>query len=218
MCVVDKPPKIIRRPVDMRRRKPVHTLITPSIAAGGLNPRHNLSDRDPQFRQARKFLHCAGPGPFPCEGTDVQLIDDLIIDRNSRPVRILPWKSAGIDNLRGAVNTLRLKARGRVGKRPVSVETIGIPAANSSLFDTGGEIAGGLGCQRKRTSACSRSGAQTRKCAPPPTASAPIGNRRCTFSERRISGGGAGSFLPFLTAGANTAAPENFLLRHQPVV
>src|ERR1043166_2113627 len=153
MCVVDKPPKIIRRPVDMRRRKPVHTLITPSIAAGGLNPRHNLSDRDPQFRQARKFLHCAGPGPFPCEGTDVQLIDDLIIDRNSRPVRILPWKSAGIDNLRGAVNTLRLKARGRVGKRPVSVETIGIPAANSSLFDKGGEIAGGLGCQRKRNSA-----------------------------------------------------------------
>ena len=70
----------------------------------------------------------------------MQLIDDLIIDRNSRPVRILPWKSAGIDNLRGAVNTLRLKARGRVGKRPVSVETIGIPAANSSLFDKGGEM------------------------------------------------------------------------------
>ncbi len=52
---IDKAPEIVGAAIDMRRREPLHAVVTPTESAGKFGHRHHFQDRDAGFSQLRQL-------------------------------------------------------------------------------------------------------------------------------------------------------------------
>src|SRR5437763_3087882 len=73
------------------------------------------------------------------ESSDMQLIKNIIAQRNAMPPAILP-RELRTDNFGWAMDALRLEARCRIGALGAAVESIKIALARSHVFNDGCEI------------------------------------------------------------------------------
>src|SRR5439155_26024270 len=87
----------------------------PAKFPGEIRDRHHLHHRDSDARQLRQLLCCGAPRSFLRKCADVHFVDDLALQRNSRPLRVGPLELAWIDYARDTVWSFRLKARCRIG-------------------------------------------------------------------------------------------------------
>ncbi len=90
MCRIDEPPQVVGATVQMRWRKEVDTVVTPSKATFELRNGHQFDHRDTHTRELVELTLRTGPGPFTRERARVQLVDHLSFERHARPARIAP--------------------------------------------------------------------------------------------------------------------------------
>jgi hypothetical protein len=96
-------------------RKKIHAIVAPVTAARKLSDRHQLDGRYSQFLQGTNPGDYGFERSFRCKCAGMNLIEDKIAERDALPIVIGPDKRVGVDNLRWAVNTKRLRARNWVG-------------------------------------------------------------------------------------------------------
>ena len=121
MRPINEAAEIIRLAIESRRREEIHTVITPTETARELRDWHDLQHRDTERSQLRQFVHRARPGAFARKGANVHLIDDLPLQRNATPCPIGPVEPPGVDDLRRAMRTIGLEARGGIRIQGVAV-------------------------------------------------------------------------------------------------
>src|SRR5262249_23523426 len=105
-----KSPQIIRRAIEMRRRKKVHPVVSPAKLPREIRDRHHLDDSDSNTRQLFQLLQSCMPGSFICKCPYVHFINDLALERKTGPSRIGPPKLPGIDDTGRSVRSIGLKA------------------------------------------------------------------------------------------------------------
>src|SRR6478752_8932472 len=115
--------KIVRSPVQMRRREQVDAVVAPSEASGELADRHDLDRRDTDVGEVAQPVDRRGEGSFAREGADVQFVKNLVRQMNALPAIVVPNEGRRVDHYRSAVWSLRLKTRCRIGKGIPLVET-----------------------------------------------------------------------------------------------
>src|SRR6266487_6133614 len=115
MGTVDERPQVIGRSVQMRRCKKIYPVVTPAKFPGEIRDRHHFDHRDSDARQLRQLLRRGTPRSFLRECADVHFVNDLALQRNSRPLRVRPSELVWIDYARDTVRSFRLKARRRIG-------------------------------------------------------------------------------------------------------
>ena len=80
----------------------------------------------------------------------MQLVNDLALDRDARPRLIAPGKRQRIDHLGGAVWSIGLKSRRRIGIGPIAGIELELVAASHRRLHQAAEVAVGFGIQRDR--------------------------------------------------------------------
>jgi hypothetical protein len=70
----------------------------------------------------------------------VDLIEDVIAERNAFPSVVGPDKGAGVDNLRGTVHALRLGARDWIGPVAFIIQDQSIKVARAAVRDQNFEV------------------------------------------------------------------------------
>ncbi|MDR3404785.1 MAG: alpha-amylase family glycosyl hydrolase [Chthoniobacter sp.] len=141
--------KIVRLAIESRGRKQAHTIIAPAVASGKICHRHHLQSRDAQGRKFRQLPGCRAPGAFAGEGANVHFINHAIPVAATPPLRVRPGKMPGIDDLRGAMRTFRLKARSGIGKEAViQLKLVMPPRCSFARFPAEVAVALSGQCQR----------------------------------------------------------------------
>src|SRR5580704_15436242 len=100
MRPIDEMAKVVRRPVKMRGREPLHTVIAPSESARKFGDRHDLQNSDTGFGKLRQFLLGAPPGALWGEGANVHLVNYLVRECDTWPIPVSPSEGSRVDNLR----------------------------------------------------------------------------------------------------------------------
>src|SRR5579884_2412382 len=96
----------------MRRRKQVHTVVTPAETTREFGDGHHFDQRHAVRRELRKLERGGLPSAFGRESPDVHLVDDLPGKTHSGPRCVGPDELRRIDHFGRAVRTVRLEARG----------------------------------------------------------------------------------------------------------
>src|SRR5207302_2645192 len=116
-------------------RVKTYAIVAPIAAAGKLSHGHQLDGRNSQFLQGTN----PGDDALECslrrECTGVDLIEDVIAEWYAFPSVVGPDKGAGVDNLRGTVNTLRLGARDWIGPVILIIQDEAIKVARMGVRD-----------------------------------------------------------------------------------
>ena len=127
VSVVDKRSEIVRRAIEPRRREPVDAVIAPAEPPNEIVNRHHFDDGDAEVLKERELISGRPPCALRSESADVHLVEHLIIDSQTGPLLVVPSIGPWIDDLRGALRSLRLETRGRVvieGRLAVEPELI----------------------------------------------------------------------------------------------
>ena len=97
------------------RRVEIHLIVAPVPRTGKFTHRHQFHGRNSEIFQVVEFRDNARESAFRSESADVQLVKDVIGEREALPIAIGPHERMRIDNLRRAVHAVRLRARNRIG-------------------------------------------------------------------------------------------------------
>ena len=135
---VDQRAQVVRRAVGAGRRVEEHAVVAPVPAARKIRQRHDLDGRRPEVDQHVEFVDGRTERSLRREGSDVQFVDDQFVERNGGPfVGVLPGVLTAFHHLRWPVNSLRLIARHRIGKRlpllPVETEFVQVSRASRGV-------------------------------------------------------------------------------------
>ena len=82
----------------MRRRKKIHSVVTPTEFPGKIRDRHHLDHRDSNARQLRQLFRRGAPGALGRKCADVHFVDNLAFQRDARPLRVGPFELSCIDD------------------------------------------------------------------------------------------------------------------------
>src|SRR5690348_17906674 len=115
MRAVDKGAEIVRAAIKTRRREQIDAVIAPPKPAGKVGDRHEFEASDPELGERGQFTLRRLPSPLRGEGADMHLVDNELVAATTAPSGIAPLEQARIDDLRGAVRTVRLKVRCGIG-------------------------------------------------------------------------------------------------------
>src|SRR5258707_15542247 len=96
-------------------RVEIYAIVTPIAVAGKFGDGHQLNRGNAELLEVWKLGDNGFKSSVRSEGADVQLIDDMACKGDSFPGTVCPFERIGIDNLRWAMHSLRLKARNGVG-------------------------------------------------------------------------------------------------------
>ena len=138
-----------RAAVGILDRIGIDAVIAPVAVSWELCYRHQLDRRDAELTQRDQSRKDGLERAFRREGPHVKLVDDHIFQREPLPARIGPRESRVVDHLAGAVNSLRLKLRGRVRPLGARFQQIPVPAPRRHLVHDGPPVAGLVFLQRE---------------------------------------------------------------------
>jgi hypothetical protein len=173
---VDQPAQARRPAVAVLHGRGQDAVVAPVALTGELPHGQQLQRRHPELDQRREQLDEPVEGPGGCAGADVQLVEDLLVQRLGGEAGVGPVEARVVDR-RGALRTLGLPPRRRVG--PIdglgvrTVQAVAVPGAGTDV----GRVArwwprasGVSGTTRspsaRTTSTRSAAGAQTWKVVP----------------------------------------------------
>jgi hypothetical protein len=131
-------------------RVKIDAVVTPVAAAGKLGDGHQLEGRNSQFFQSTNPGDDALERSFGGECTGMELVEDVIAQRDACPTVVGPDEGAGVDNLSGTVNAQRLGARDRIGPVIFIIQHEAIKVAGVSVRDQNFEVLAGPGHGRYR--------------------------------------------------------------------
>ncbi len=140
MAGVDKALESLRSAVGILGGERIDPVVAPVALAGKLRDRHDLDRGDSKRYQIVQLLNGRIEGACRGECADVQFIEDVAVQGDAPPAVVRPGKSRVYD-LRGAVNTLRLKARGRVRPFLAAVKAIQIESVRRNSFQHAAVVA-----------------------------------------------------------------------------
>jgi hypothetical protein len=108
---IDELSELVGSPIQVRRRKQIHPVVTPPEAAVEFGHGHQFDDRHAEPRQLRQLLGGRLPGAFKRESPGVQFVDNLTLKRDAGPLVVTPLVRERIDDLRRFVGAFRLPPR-----------------------------------------------------------------------------------------------------------
>src|SRR5262249_9231974 len=101
-----QPTKMVGSPVAPGRCEKVHSVVSPVATTGEVGDWHQLDGRDSQADQLGQPVGNPGERPLGRERANVQLVDHQVAAGNPFPGSIGPRERAGIEDLRGSMDTL----------------------------------------------------------------------------------------------------------------
>ena len=140
---VDEPPQGIGRAVLACRGEEVHPVVAPVPPPGKRPDRQELDRAHPEIPQVGQPIGHRLERARAAEGADVELVDHEILEGRGAPRLVGPLERCRVDQLRGAVHALRLRARGRIGKGPLAVEPVPIERSRLEAGDHRRPVAAG---------------------------------------------------------------------------
>src|SRR5579862_2090680 len=97
------------------RRVQIHAIVAPVSVAWKLSDGHQLNGSDSEVPEIVQLRLDAREGSLRRERTGVQLVEDVIFEWEAFPFLIGPRECIRIDDLRGAMNAMRLRSRNGIG-------------------------------------------------------------------------------------------------------
>ncbi len=126
-----------RRTVGAVRGERQHAVVAPAAASRKVRHRHQFHRRDAQVDQvvepAPHAVEVAAGG----EGTDVQFVDHRLVPGAPAPAGVLPVEGQRVDHQAGAVDVIRVAARGRVRHAQIAVDAVAVTAAGADAGSMG---------------------------------------------------------------------------------
>ncbi len=110
MSFVDEAAQVVGLAVEPRRREEADAVVAPAEATREIGHRHQLDARHAQARKLFQLRRRRRERPFAREGADVQLVDDLPLERRALPLRVGPAERRRVYDARVAVRPFGLKA------------------------------------------------------------------------------------------------------------
>ena len=147
---VDQAAQPLRPPVARVRRVEADAVVAPVPRPGELGHRHQLDRGDAQRLEMRELLDRRLEGALGGEGADVELVEDVTLERQPGPAGVVPGERPGVHHARGPVHALRLPARDGVGARRTSIEHEEVVGARAHARDARGEDASFSPIERHR--------------------------------------------------------------------
>src|SRR5215470_2457372 len=145
MSPINKTAEIVWLAIESRRCEEIYTVIAPTKTSGKLRYRHDFQYRDAGLSQLWQFTHRTDPCTFARERADVHLIDNLPFQFDALPCPISPAEFPSVDDLRRAMWTIGLEARGGIRIQGVAaIEPKAIACTISCSRDSAREIARGF--------------------------------------------------------------------------
>jgi hypothetical protein len=111
---IDQALEAQRPTVRVLRRSDVRPVVAPVAAAGELRNRQQSDDGDPEVAQCVESRNDRFEGSLVGEGADVQLVDDVVLERDAAPPAVMPLEVLR-HHFRRTVRPVRLQARGGIG-------------------------------------------------------------------------------------------------------
>src|SRR6185437_8857594 len=121
------------------RRVWIGAVVTPVARARNRRNRHKLDRRYPQRTEVGEPADHAVEGSLGRENPSMKFVDYEIFQRKPFPILIGPDERAGIDDLRGVMNSTRLKTRDRVRVPAIGRKLIGVLSTSRQTFSKCGE-------------------------------------------------------------------------------
>jgi hypothetical protein len=146
MAGVDEAPEAVGSPVGVLNGEGIGTVVAPVPGARELSYRHYLDSRDTQVFEVIQVRVESIEGTLGSKGAYMQLVDEIVAERDAAPVLIRPGE-AGIDDFRGAVDIFRLVSGGGVGPLLVAVQAVEISGSRAGVFDQAAIVSFWLGIQ-----------------------------------------------------------------------
>src|SRR5215472_3587834 len=113
---VDQPLQLFWTSIAILWGKKISAVISPVSSAWELCDGHDFKRGDAEVDQFRHVRDHSIEASLPGVSTNVKLIKDTRCKGTAFPVLIGPLECACVDQLRGAVDALRLKTRRRIGQ------------------------------------------------------------------------------------------------------
>ncbi len=131
MRAIHEAPEIVGLPVEARRGEKVDAVVAPAESPGKLRHRHDLDDGDAGGGELRQLARGRLPASFSRKRPHVHLVEDLSREARAAPCAVAPPESRRIHDSGRSVRSLRLEARGRIGKGAGAIEAVAIERARS---------------------------------------------------------------------------------------
>ena len=112
----------------------IHAVVPPVPLAGELGHRHHLDRRHAERPQRIQPPDRGVARAFPRERAEVELVENVVGEREPPPPLIGPGKRAP-RHLRRSVHAVRLEPRGRIGPLPGAVEAVQVARARRRVVD-----------------------------------------------------------------------------------
>ena len=77
--LVDEMSQVVGSPIQTRRRKKIHAIVTPSKISGEIRNGHDFDHADANARQLRQLFGGGPPASFRRECADVHFVNDLAL-------------------------------------------------------------------------------------------------------------------------------------------
>ena len=141
MGSVHKASQAFRVPIQMGGSEKIHPVVAPSELPRELGDRHHLQHRHADTRQLRQLATGGIPRSLLCEGSNVQLVNDLALDLDASPSAVAPRKGIRIYYLGRSMGTVGLESRGWVGVKVTrSIQPEPVEGSSASLGNPAGEV------------------------------------------------------------------------------
>ena len=114
-----------------------HAVIAPTALTGKRSDRQQFDGSDALRDQLGEMSSSRCVRAFRREGANMQLIDDSLFPGPPLPAVVLPLEVRGIDNDAGALDALRVAARGGIRDYYFIVDAVAVPIADRESVDLG---------------------------------------------------------------------------------
>src|SRR5579863_5256321 len=115
-------------------RVKVGAIVPPVSGAGEGSHRHEFECRNAQVPQVWKPADNSVEGSLGREGSGMQFVNYEIFQRAAFPIAVGPQECAGVNDLRSAMDSVRLKTRNRIGTLAVGSKLIVVVRAGPQTF------------------------------------------------------------------------------------